>query len=118
MLAVGSLVRLSYALGLLVVPDLMSARRLAPEHSSAYGRMTTRAVGAVHTNVSLLSLRAAGLDRCVRLALALNIGCDLGDLIATFLEWHNGDLPVAAVVGSAVVQSTGIATWSALLRAV
>ena len=95
----------------------MSTRRLAPEHGSAYGRMTTRAFGAVHTNISLLSLRAAGLDRDLRLALALNIGCDLGDLLATLLEWRKGDLPVAAVVGSAVVQSTGIATWSSLLRA-
>ena len=93
MLAAGSVVRLSYALGLLVAPDVMSARRLAPEHASAYGRMTTRAFGAVHTNVSLFSLRAAVLNRDVRLALALNIGCDLGDLIATLLEWRDGDLP-------------------------
>ena len=78
-LAAGALVRLSYALGLLVAPDFMSTRRLAPEHASAYGRMTTRAFGAVHTNVALLTLRAALLDRDRKLALGLNIGCDLGD---------------------------------------
>jgi hypothetical protein len=55
---VGSLARLAYALGLLVSPDAMSAYRLAPEHSSGYARMTTRAFGAVHINVALATLRA------------------------------------------------------------
>jgi hypothetical protein len=96
----------------------MSARRLAPEHSSAYGRMTTRAFGAVHANVSFLSLRAALLNRDVRLALALNFGCDFGDLIATLLEGRNGGLPIAAIAGSAVVQSAGMATWTSALLAI
>jgi hypothetical protein len=119
MMIAASLTRLSYALGLLLAPDAMSKPRLAPDTpDNAYARMTTRAFGAVHTNLSLLSLRAAVLDRDVRLALGLNIGCDLGDLIATFLEWRDGDLPGAAAVGSTVVQSAGIATWSSVLRSI
>jgi hypothetical protein len=117
MMIAGSVVRLSYAIGLLTAPDPMSKARLAPDAGdNAYARMTTRAFGAVHTNLSLLSLRAALVDRDLRLALGLNIGCDLGDLIATFLEWHDGDLPAAAAVGSTVVQSAGVATWSTVLR--
>jgi hypothetical protein len=112
----GSLGRLSYALGLLLAPDAMGKRRLAPSSDDAYVRMTARAFGAVHTNVSLLSLRAAILNRDTRLVLGLNIGCDVGDLLATFLEWRDDDLPAAAAVGSLIVQSAGIATWSLALR--
>ena len=113
----GSLVRLSYALGLLLAPDAMARLGLAPRAPrNAYARMTTRAFGAVHTNISVLSLRAATTGRDLRLALALNIGSDLGDLIATALEWRNGDLPTSAAVGSTLVQSTGIAAWSSVLR--
>src|SRR5436309_2973112 len=118
MLAAGSTARLAYALGLLLAPDAMSARRLAAQHHTAVGRMTTRAFGAVHINVALLSLRAALLDRNVRMALALNVGCEFGDLVATLLEWRNGDLAIAAVARSAVVQSTGMAIWITALRAV
>ncbi len=117
MMTAGSLVRLSYALGLLLAPDAMSKLRLAPATpNNAYATMTTRAFGAVHTNVSLLSLRAGVANRDVPLALSLNIGCDLGDLIATFLEWRRDGLPGAAAVGSLAVQSAGIATWSMALR--
>jgi hypothetical protein len=113
----GSIVRLSYAVGLLLAPDTMSKPGLAPDTTdNAYSRMTTRAFGAVHTNVSLLTLRSALVDRDVPLALGLNIGCDLGDLVATFLEWRDGELPSAAAVGSTVVQSAGIAAWSTALR--
>ena len=118
MMAAATLVRLSYALGLLLAPDAMSKARLAPATpGNGYARMTTRAFGAVHANVSILSLRAAIRDEDVRLALGLNIGCDVGDLIATALEWRDQDLPAVAAVGSIVVQSAGIATWSTLLRA-
>jgi len=78
--------------------------------------MTTRAFGAVHTNVSLLTLRAAAVDRDLRLLLGLNLGCDLGDLVATILEWREGELPIGALIGSAVVQSAGMATWTTALR--
>jgi hypothetical protein len=47
--------------------------------------------------------------------LRLNLGCDLGDLIATLAEWRTGDSPGAVAVGSVVLQSTGIATWGTLL---
>ena len=113
----GSLVRLGYALGLLVAPDAMSRARLAPATSNnSYATMTTRAFGAVHTNVSLLSLRSALLDRDMPLLLGLNLGCDLGDLIATLLEWRNGDLPGVAAFGSFAVQSAGMTTWGLALR--
>jgi hypothetical protein len=113
----GSLVRLAYAIGLLVTPDQMSRLRLAPlTPGNPYARMTTRAFGAVHVNVSLLTLRAAILERDTRLALGLNLGCDVGDLIATILEWRGGELPRAAATGSAVVQLTGMSIWGALLR--
>jgi hypothetical protein len=113
----GALVRLAYALGLLGAPDAMSARRLAPSsNGNSYGQMTTRAFGAVHTNLAMLTLRSALLKRDMRLVLGLNIGCDLGDLAATLLESRKGDLPAAALIGSAVVQSVGMATWTIVLR--
>jgi hypothetical protein len=117
LVAAGSLGRLSYALGLLLAPDWMSVHKLAAaENGNAYGRMTTRAFGAVHTNVSLQTLRAAARDRDMRLLLGLNLGCDLGDLAATVLEWRDGDLPVGALIGSAIVQSAGMAVWGTALR--
>jgi hypothetical protein len=117
MMVAGALGRLAYALGLLMAPDAMSARRLAPSSSgNSYGQMTTRAFGAVHTNVAMLTLRSALLNRDLRLVLGLNIGCDLGDLAATVLESRNGDLPAGALIGSAVVQSVGMATWTIVLR--
>jgi hypothetical protein len=56
------------------------------------------------------------LKRDMRLVLGLNIGCDLGDLAATVLESRNGDLAAGALIGSAVVQSVGMATWTIVLR--
>src|ERR1700751_3613131 len=108
-MAAGSAGRPSYAVGLIAAPDAMSKLRLAartPENSCA--RMTTRAFGAVHANIAPLSLRAAATGRDVRLALGLNVASDLGDLVATALEWRGGDLPAGAAVGSTVVQSSGI----------
>jgi hypothetical protein len=100
-----------------LAPDAMGRWRLGPvTPHNAYATMTTRAFGAVHTNVSLLGLRAALRNRDMRLALGLNIGCDLGDLIATFLAWREDDLSAGAAVGSLAVQSAGIATWSLALR--
>jgi hypothetical protein len=117
MMVAGALGRLVYALGLLIAPDAMSARGLAPSaNGNSYGQMTTRAFGAVHTNVAMLTLRSAVLKRDMRLVLGLNIGCDLGDLAATVLESRNGDLPAGALIGSAVVQSVGMATWTIVLR--
>lgn len=117
MMVAGALGRLAYALGLLMAPDRMSVLRLAPSaNGNAYANMTTRAFGAVHTNVAMLTLRAALRKRDIRLVLGLNIGCDLGDLAATVLESRSGDLPAAALIGRAVVQSVGMATWAAVLR--
>jgi hypothetical protein len=48
-----SVLRLSYALGLLLAPDSMGTYRLAaPANGNGYARMTTRAFGAVHSNLS------------------------------------------------------------------
>jgi hypothetical protein len=111
-----SVFRLSYALGLLLTPDSMSNRRLAAAaNGNAWARMTTRALGAVHSNLSVFTLRAALQNRDRELVLGLNLGCDLGDLIATLMEWRTGDLPAVLAVGSVVLQSAGIATWGALL---
>jgi hypothetical protein len=118
MMVAGSLARLSYALGLLLAPDAMSQRRLAAStHDNAIATMTTRAFGAVHTNLSLVTLRAAFLNRDTRIALGLNLGCDFGDLIATLLEWRDGDLSAAAAVASVALQSASMATWTTVLRA-
>jgi hypothetical protein len=117
LVAIASLGRLAYATGLLLAPELMASRRLAPEaRGNSYARMTTRAFGAVHVNVAALTLEELLLNGDLRPALGLNIGCDVGDLIATLLEWRAGELSTGIAVGSAVVQSIGIATWSAGLR--
>jgi hypothetical protein len=117
LLATGSLVRLSYALGLLVSPEGMSRLGLAAATpGNAYASMTTRAFGALHTNVAVLGLRAAVTGRDARLALRINQGSDLGDLLATLLEWRRGELPVRAAVGSSFVQTAGLAVWTVALH--
>jgi hypothetical protein len=70
-----------------------------------------RAYGAVHVNVALVTLRAAVRRRDLPTVLGLNLGCDLGDLVATGLEVRRG-LPPVAAVGSAVVQLAGMTVWS------
>ena len=113
----GSLFRLAYAAGLLVAPDAMARAGLAADaRGDGYARMTTRAFGGVHVNVALLTLRAAATGRDTRLALALNLGCDTGDLVATLLEARTGDLARDLAVGGTALQSTGIAVWGSLLR--
>jgi hypothetical protein len=79
--------------------------------------MTTRGFGAVHTNLSLLTLRSAMLNRDKRLALGLNLGCDLGDLVATLLERRDGELTTGATAASVALQSASMATWITVLRA-
>lgn len=117
LIALGSLGRLAYALGLVFGPDWMSDHKLAAaQDANAYGRMTTRAFGAVHTNISLLTLRAAVTDRDLPLLLGLNLGCEFGDLVATVLEQREGDLPSVAMVGSAIVQTLGMAVWASAWR--
>ena len=114
----GSLARLAYAAGLLLVPDTMNRLQLAADgRGDPYGRMTTRAFGAVHINVALLTLGAALADRDTELALKLNLGCDAGDAAATLLEWRAGDLPAVATLASVALQSSGLALWSSALRA-
>ena len=68
-MGMGSLGRLAYAVGLLVTPEAMSKVRLGPTtKGNGYATMTTRAFGAVHTNVSLLTLRSVRDDDYVRRA--------------------------------------------------
>jgi hypothetical protein len=71
----------------------------------------------VHANLSLLSLRAALLNRDARTAVGLNLGCDLGDLVATLLEWRDGELSDGATVASVALQSASLATWATVLGA-
>ena len=114
-MAAGSLARLAYASGLLFAPQTMRARRIAPYEPGYFG-MTTRGFGAVHANVALTTLRCAVRDRDTHLALRFNIACDLTDLLATVLEWREGELPTGGLPGSAALQSAGVATWTAALR--
>lgn len=113
----GSIVRLAYALPLLLAPEAMSARRFAPDvRGDSYGRMLIRAFGGVHTHVALLTLRAAVLNRDTRLAVGLNLGCDGADMAATLLEWRRVGRPEFHVVGSIAVQSAGLAAGTYILR--
>lgn len=112
----GSLVRASYALGLLLAPRSMSRYRLiGPDPGEPVARMTTRAFGALHTNLALHTIRAAITGRNVEFVLALNLTSDIADTMGPTLEWRRGDLPGRLALVNAAVQSLGIATWSALL---
>ena len=116
-MVVGSGARLAYAAGLLLAPDAMGKRRMAARTpGNGYARMTTRGFGSLHSNLALVSIRSAIIDRDLRLILGLNIGCDFGDLIATLLEWRKHELPAAAFVGSLALQSVGITVSSLALR--
>jgi hypothetical protein len=113
----GSLVRLSYALGLLFAPHTMNKLQLAAAtRGNGVATMTTRAFGAVHTNVSLLTLRAALLHRDTRVVLGLNIACEFGDLVATLLERRDGDLSRGEALASVTLQCTSMATFATVLR--
>jgi hypothetical protein len=113
----GSVGRLSYALGLMLAPHAMTKFRLAaPTRGNPIATMTTRGFGAVHTNVALLSLYAAARDDDRRTAAGLNVGCDLGDLLATLLEWRTGELTHGPAVASVALQAASMATWGAVLR--
>ena len=113
-----SLGRLSYALGLLFAPHKMNALQLAAAtRGNGVATMTTRGFGAVHTNLSLFTLRAALSGRDRRFALGLNITCDLGDLVATLLERRHGDLSRGEAIASVALQSASMATSTAILRA-
>lgn len=118
LMVAGSTVRLSYALGLLLAPHAMNKAQLAAStRGNPIATMTTRAFGAVHANLALLTLRAAFLDRDIKMAAGLNFGCDLGDNIATLLEWRDGELSGGAAAASVALQSAGMATWATVLRA-
>ncbi len=117
LMVTGSLVRLSYALGLLVAPHTMNKLQLAAAtRGNAVATMTTRAFGAVHINLSLLTLRAAFFNRNTRVALGLNIACDFGDLIATLLERRDGNLRRVEALASVALQSASMATFASVLR--
>ena len=114
----GAAARLSYALGLLLDPHGMTKRRLAaPTRGNPIATMTTRGFGAVHTNLALLTLRSALSNRDTRIAIGLNLGCDLGDLIATLLERRDGELNRSYALASVALQSASMATWVTALRA-
>lgn len=115
LMAVGSLLRLTYGFGVLFTPETMRAVRLVPYQPGYFG-MTTRGFGALHANLALMTVRSAVLDRDTRFGLRLNIGCDLTDLLATVLEWREGELPTGALLGSAAVQSAFVAIWTAAMR--
>ena len=118
LMVAASLGRLSYALGLLLAPHRMSALQLAAAtRGNGVATMTTRAFGAVHANLSLFTLRAALLGRDQRAALGLNIACDFGDLVATLLERRDGDLGRVEVLASVALQSSSMATSTAILHA-
>jgi hypothetical protein len=118
MMAGASFGRLSYALGLLLAPHAMNDLQLAAStRDNPVATMTTRGFGAVHVNVSLLSLIAAARNRDIRIAAGLNIGCDLGDLIATLLERRDGGLSAGETIASVALQSASLAAWTTVLRA-
>jgi hypothetical protein len=51
-MTLGALGRLSYAAGLLLAPEALASRHLAPaSRGNGYAGMTTRAFGAVHVNL-------------------------------------------------------------------
>ncbi len=118
LMVTGSLLRLAYALGLLLAPHTMNRLQLAAAtRGNGVATMTTRGFGAVHTNLSLLTLDAALSNRNTRLALGLNIACDFGDLVATLLERRDGDLRRGEVLASVALQSASIAAFGSVLRA-
>ncbi len=117
LMVTGAGLRLSYALGLLLAPHTMNKLQLAADtRGNGVATMTTRGFGAVHTNLSLLTLDAALFNRNTRLALGLNIACDFGDLVATLLERRDGDLHRGEVLASVALQSASMAAFGSVLR--
>lgn len=78
------------------------------------GLSPARAIG---TAALVPTVRSTFLSRDTRIALGLNLGCDLGDLIATLLGWRGGELSRGATLASVALQSASMATWTTVLRA-
>lgn len=117
LMVTGSLLRLSYALGLLLAPHTMNKLQLAAAtRGNAVATMTTRGFGAVHVNLSLLTLGAALRNRNTRVALGPNLACDFGDLVATLLERRDGDLARGEALASVALQTTSMAAFGSVLR--
>lgn len=109
--------RLSYALGFLLVPEAMGRLRLgAATPGNGVASMTTRAFGALHANLALATLAAALRDQHLELALRANVAGDVGDLVGPLLEWRFGSLQTRQAMANTIVQSSGIATWAWALR--
>ncbi|HWY89551.1 MAG TPA: hypothetical protein VNY31_02665 [Solirubrobacteraceae bacterium] len=117
LMAVGALTRLSYGTGALLAPDAMCSQRLAPDiRGHADGRMDFRGFGGLHISIAVLTLRAAIQNRDTRLLLALSLGCELSDMTATLLELRDRGRADPTVLGSLILATVGLATWTTALR--
>jgi hypothetical protein len=117
LMGAGGLTRLSYGLGALLAPDSMCSHSLAPDvRGHADGRMDFRGFGGLHVSIAVLTLRAAAHNRNTRLLLGLSLGCELSDMAATLLEWRDRGEADRTVIGSLVLATVGLATWTSALR--
>jgi len=117
LMGAGALVRLSYGLGALFAPEAMCSRRLAPDiRGHADGRMDFRGFGGLHISIAVLTLQAAIQNRNTRLLLGLSLGCELTDMTATLLEIRNRGGSDPTVLGSMILATVGLATWTTALR--
>ena len=117
LLGVGSLARLTVGVGYLAFPEAMARRRLAPDiRGHADGRMSTRGFGALHVGVALATLGAAVRGRSCRELAEVNLGCAVGDTLATVLERRSRGEWDRVVLGSVPVDLVDVAWWTGALR--
>jgi hypothetical protein len=116
-LGLGSLFRLAVGIGYLTKPEMMARHRLAPDiRGHPDGRMSTRGFGALHTGIAVATLRAAARDESCRELAILNLGCALGDTVATLLERSDRGAWEPVVLGSLPVDLVDLAWWANVLR--
>jgi hypothetical protein len=96
----------------------MARRRLAPDiRGDPEGRMSTRGFGALHIGVAPATLGAAVRGRSCRELAQVNLGCAVGDMLATVLERRSRGRWDRVVLGSVPVDLVDVAWWAGALRA-
>jgi hypothetical protein len=117
LLGIGSLFRLAVGAGYLVAPEHMSRKGIAPDvRGHPNGRMSARGFGALHVGIAAATLRAAVRGEGCREFALLNLGCGLGDTVATVLERRDRGSWDPVVAGSVPIDVLDVAWWTNVLR--
>jgi hypothetical protein len=114
---VGTVVRLAYGVGAVLVPEAMAEHRLAPRlDGAADARMNLRGFGGALSAIALYSLAAARTPHRARSVLWLNALTDAFDAGVTLLERRDRGTVDRVVAGGLAINVAGMACWTLAAR--